>query len=91
MTKCPYHVYNLYTLLIYQLYYTPRKLSWHFIQSINHWSLKNIHNFLSDLDDSFLLFSLYFSCMVAITAAMLAGTLVYGLQHNETHVPKINF
>ena len=44
MIKCPYHVYHLYTYCcivvhMFQLYYTPRKLSWRFIQSINHWPL----------------------------------------------------
>ena len=67
-------------ILIYQLYYTPRKLPWRFIQSINHWPLKKyIHNCLSDSENSFLFFSFYFSCMVAITAAVLASTLVNGL------------
>ena len=79
-------------ILIYQLYYTPRKLSWRFIQSINHWPLKKyIHNCLSDSENSFLFFSFYFSCMVAITAAVLASTLVNGLQHNQIHVTKIYF
>ena len=68
------------------------KLSWRFIQSINHWPLKKyIHNCLSDSENSFLFFSFYFSCMVAITAAVLAGTLVNGLQHNQIHVTKIYF
>ena len=81
-------------ILIYQLglYYTPWKLSWHVIQSINHWPLKKyIHNCLSDSENSFLFFSFYLSCMVAITAAVLASTLVNGLQHNQIHVTKINF
>ena len=50
-----------------------------------------IHNCLSDSENSFLFFSLYFSCMVAITAVVLAGTLVNGLQHNQIHVTKIYF
>ena len=76
-------------ILIYQLYYTPQKLSWHFIQSINHWPLKkHIHNCLSDSENSFLFFSFYFSCMVAITAAVLASTLVNGLQHNQIYDTK---
>ena len=50
-----------------------------------------IHNCLSDSENSFLFFSFYFSCMVAITAAVLASTLVNGLQHNQIHVTKIYF
>ena len=50
---------------------------------------KIIHNCLSDLENSFLFLSFYFSCMVAITAAVLASTLVNGLQHNQIHVTKI--
>ena len=46
----------------------------------------NIHNCLSNSENSFLLFSFYFSCMVAITTAVLAITLVNGLQHNQIHV-----
>ena len=46
---------------------------------------------LSDSENSFLFFSFYFSCMVAITAAVLASTLVNGLQHNQIHVTKIYF
>ena len=34
--------------MIYQLYYAPRKLSWRFIQSINHWPLKKIYPQLSE-------------------------------------------
>ena len=52
---------------------------------------KYIHNCLSDSENSFLFFSFYFSCMVAITAAVLASTLVNGLQHNQIHVTKIYF
>ena len=52
---------------------------------------KYIHNCLSDSENSFLFFLFYFSCMVAITAAVLAGTLVNGLQHNQLHVTKIYF
>ena len=52
---------------------------------------KYIHNCLSDSENSFLFFSFYFSCMVAITAAVLVSTLVNGLQHNQTHVTKIYF
>ena len=48
-----------------------------------------IHNCLSDSENSFLFFSFYFSCMVAITAAVLASTFVNGLQHNQIHVTKI--
>ena len=50
---------------------------------------KNIHNCLSDSKNSFLFFSFYFSCMVAITAAVLASTLVNGFQHNQIHVTEI--
>ena len=52
---------------------------------------KYIHNCLSDSENSFIFFSFYFSCMVAITAAVLAGILVNGLQHNQIHVTKIYF
>ena len=52
---------------------------------------KYIHNCLSDSKNSFLFFSFYFSCMVAITAAVLASTLVNGLQHNQIHVTKIYY
>ena len=52
---------------------------------------KYIHNCLSDSENSFLFFSFYFSCMVAITAAVLASTLVNGLQHNQIHVTKVYF
>ena len=52
---------------------------------------KKIYPQLSDSENSFLFFSFYFSCMVAITAAVLAGTLVNGLQHNQIHVTKIYF
>ena len=52
---------------------------------------KYIHNCLSNSENSFLFFSFYFSCMVAITAAVLASTLVNGLQHNQIHVTKIDF
>ena len=51
---------------------------------------KNIHTCLSDSENSFHFFSFYFSCMVAITAAVLASTLVNGLQHNQIHVTKIH-
>ena len=50
-----------------------------------------IHNCPSDSENSFLLFSFYFSCMMAITATVLASTLVNGLQHNQIHVTKIYF
>ena len=52
---------------------------------------KYIHNCLSDSENFFLFFSFYFSCMVAITAAVLASTLVNGLQHNQIHATKIYF
>ena len=52
---------------------------------------KNIHNCLSDSENSFLFFSFYFSCMVAITASVLASTLVNGLQHNLKYISKNNF
>ena len=52
---------------------------------------QNIHNCLSDSENSFLFFSLYFSCMVAITTAVLTSTLVNGLQRNQIHVTKIYF
>ena len=46
---------------------------------------------MSDSENSFPFFSFYFSCMMAITAAVLAGTLVNGLKHNQIHVTKIYF
>ena len=52
---------------------------------------KYIHNCLSDSENSFLLFFFHFNLMVAITAAVLASTLVNGLQHNQIHVIETYF
>ena len=90
MIKCPYHVYNVYT---YKNCYIalPGSCQGTSFNLINHWPLKKIHNCLSDSENSFLFFLFYFSCMVAITAAVLTSTLVNGLQHNQIHVTKRYF
>ena len=73
-------------IFLYPFYYTTEvDMTLHFIYKLLA-SLKKIYT-----QNYFLFFSFHFNFMVSITAAVLASTLVNGLQHNQIHVIKTYF